>query len=185
MALKVLKQQAEQPRGQGGDKPFPKGIWRFKIETAQAREVPEFMFKPDKNGNVKVSGPGGELLSVWLSDARAETPGLPDVGARKFFLDILTRDGHTKIMQLDLEKPNGEGWLIQRDARVLTNLALALGATEEQGEYIVPAENIVDLLKAGTFNGSELIAQVEHGKEFTKADGTKSRDAFISTFAPA
>ena len=182
MALKVLKQQAEQPRGQGGDRPFPKGIWRFKIEQAQQREVPEFMFKGD---NPRVSGPGGELLSVWLSDARPEAAGQPEVGARKFFLDILTRDGHTEIMQLDLEKPNGEGWLIQRDARVLTNLALALGATEEQGDYIVPAENIVELLKAGTFNGSELIAQVEHGKEFTKADGSKRRDAFISTFAPA
>lgn len=194
MALKVLKQQAEQPVG-SGNKEFPKGTWKFTIQTPtgeRTRPTPDFMHNADAvNGDklARVAGETGEILSLWLGEAEALEKGQDDPGKQIFFQDFVIKDGEYRIDEVDVEDPHGVGWQILRDARLLSNLAIALGATTEveEGEdtFTVAAENFVDMLLDGDFDGQQVIAKVRHRPWKSKATGKSGINAEIEVFAAA
>jgi hypothetical protein len=185
MALKVLKQQAETPVG-GGSKLFPKGKWLFTLISP----APEFMHNAATTAADKTpraSGDDGEILSIWLGNAQPVGDGQQDSpGDMKFFQDFVIRDGDVEIGSLDLDNAGSAGWQIQRDARLLANLAIALGATTEvtQGKltYVEVVENFVELLKEGSFDGQQVIGTVEHEAWSNKTSGKSGTNVFISGF---
>ena len=190
MALKVLKQQAETPVQAGGNRPFPKGVWRFELLTPtgeRTRPTPDFMHNADttpEDKSPRVAGDTGEILSVWLGNAESQAEGQDNPGKQIFFQDFVIRDGITEIMELDVDAPGGAGWQIQRDARLLANLALALGATVEAGEYYEIAPNFVELLRSGDFDGQQVQFEVSH-RAWTSKAGKKGVEASIVQFTPA
>ena len=203
MALKILKQQAEAPVG-SGNKAFPKGTWKFTIlnpadyNRERCRPTPEFMHNAEETAaqNVKlpenkqktprIAAETGEILSIWLGNADAMLPGQDSAGDQKFFQDFVIKDGDIDIGSLDVDNPNGAGWQIQRDARLLANLAIALGATVEvtQGDkvYVELADNFVDLLKDGAFDGQQVVAEISH-RAWESASGKKGIEASIIAFS--
>lgn len=196
MALRVLKQQAETPVG-GGSKNFPKGTWRFTIISPaeygkeRTRPTPEFMHNgatTPADKTPRCSGDDGDILSIWLGNAEAVGDGQDSPGDMKFFQDFVIRDGDSDISSIDLDNPGSAGWQIQRDARLLANLAIALGATTEvtQGKltYVDVVENFVELLQAGSFDGQQVIATVDHRAWKSKA-GKEGVEVFITGFEAA
>ena len=194
MALKVLKQQAEAPVGAGGDRVFPKGLWKFtllKPTKERTRPTPDFMHNADttpKDKSPRVAGNDGEILSIWLGNAEPMRPEQGQPGQQIFFQDFIIRDGDTKIDDLDVDNPGTAGWQIQRDARLIANLAIALGATTEVSEgdktYVELADNFVELLQNGTFDGQAVVAEVAHRAWESKA-GKKGVEALITGFTTA
>lgn len=190
MALKVLKQQAETPVQSGGNRPFPKGIWRFEILTPtgeRTRATPDFMHNADttpEDKSPRVAGDTGEILSVWLGNAEPKAEGQDNPGKQIFFQDFVIRDGIIEIMELDVDAPGDAGWQIQRDARLLANLAIALGATVEDGDYVSVADNFVEMLKSGEFDGQHVVAEVRHAPWKSKT-GKQGVNVEIIQFAPA
>lgn len=187
--LKILRQQAEAPVGDGKNKPFPKGVWKHKLLTPtgeRTRATPDFMHNADTTPEGKlprVAGDTGEILTVWLGEAEALADGQDNPGKQIFFQDFVIRDGITEIMDLDVDAPGDTGWQIQRDARLLANLAMALGAVVEDGDYVSVAGNFVEMLKAGDFDGQYVVSEVNHRawKTATKS-GT---EASITKFTAA
>lgn len=190
MALKVLKQQAETPVQAPGNRPFPKGIWKFEIIAPtgeRTRATPEFMHNGDTaaEGKVgRVAGDTGEILSVWFGNAEAAAEGQDNPGKQIFFQDFVIRDGLTEIMDLDPDHPGDAGWQIQRDARLLANLAIALGAVTFDGTYYEIAPNFVELLKAGEFDSQHIVASISH-RAWTSKSGKSGTEASITQFTPA
>lgn len=206
MALKVLKQQAETPV-QGGSKDFPAGTWRFEILTptnSRTRPTPDFMHNAEataeanrslpesKQKSPRVAGDTGEILSLWLGNAQAtgaDAASQANPGKQIFFQDFVITDGDTNIMELDTDAPGEAGWQIQRDARLLANLAIALGAVTEVSEgdktYVELAENFVDMLKDGEFDGRSVIGTVEHQKWSNKASGKSGVNVVLTAFTAA
>lgn len=192
MALKVLKQQAETPVG-GNNRPFPKGVYKFEILAptgSRTRPTPDFMHNADSAGDKlpRMAGDDGAILAVWLGKAQSLAAGQQDAGNQILFVDFIVRDGDTDINDLDVENPGEVGWQILRDARLLVNLAIALGATTdvvEGGEtYVVPADNFVDLLKEGAFDGQYVVADIGH-RNWTSKAGKSGTEVFVSKFVAA
>lgn len=191
MALKVLKQQAETPVQAQGSRLFPKGVWKFEIlkpTGERTRATPDFMHNADttpEDKSPRVAGETGEILSVWLGNAEAVGEGQDNPGKQIFFQDFVIRDGLVEIMELDTEAPGEAGWQIQRDARLLANLAIALGATTESGDYIEIAGNFVQMLQDGDFDGQAVIAEVRHTPWNNKKSGKSGVNVEITQFSAA
>lgn len=189
MALKVLKQQAETPVQAPGNRPFPKGVWKLEIlapTNDPVRPTPDFMHNADTAGDKtpRVAGVTGEILTVWFGNAEALAEGQDNPGKQIFFQDFVVRDGTVDIMELDVDNPGEAGWQIQRDARLLANLAIALGATVENGDYIELAPNFVEMLREGDFVGSSVVAEVSH-RAWKSASGKSGTEASITKFTAA
>lgn len=204
MALKVLKQQAETPVQQQGSRLFPKGIWRFELLKPtgdRCRPTPDFMHNAeetaaansklpeDKQKSPRIAGDTGEILSIWLGNAEAQAEGQDDPGRQIFFQDFVIRDGLLEIMELDVDAPGNAGWQIQRDARLLANLAIALGATVDVTEgdqtYVSVADNFVQMLQDGEFDGQHVVAEVQHQPWKNKQSGKSGVNVLITQFTPA
>lgn len=190
MALKVLKQQAETPVQAAGNRPFPKGVYKFEIlkpTGERTRATPDFMHNAEttpEDKSPRVAGETGEITSVWLGNAESMAEGQDNPGKQIFFQDFVTRDGITEIMELDVDAPGNAGWQIQRDARLLANLAIALGATTEEGDYVEVAPNFVEMLHAGDFDGQHVIAEISH-RAWQSKTGKKGVEASIVQFTPS
>lgn len=203
MALKVLKQQAETPV-QSGDRKFPKGIWLFEIlqpTKERTRPTPDFMHNAeataeqnaklpeDKQKSPRVAGDTGLILSLWLGNAEPKGEGQDNPGKQIFFQDFVIRDGDIDIMDLDPDAPGEAGWQIQRDARLLANLAIALGATTEVSEgdqtYVELAGNFVEMLQDGDFDGQKVVAEVQHSPWKNAVSGKSGVNVEITRFTPA
>lgn len=190
MALKILKQQAETPV-QNGKREFPKGVWLFELLTPtgeRTRPTPDFMHNADTtpaDKTARVAGDTGEILSLWLGNAESQAEGQQDPGKQIFFQDFVIRDGITEIMELDVDEPGDAGWQIQRDARLLANLAIALGATVDDGDYVSVADNFVQMLTDGEFDGRRVVAEVRHDAWKSKTSGKSGVNVSIVQFSEA
>jgi hypothetical protein len=154
--------QVNEPAVQGGDRPFPEGVYIGTIAEPttgiRQRIAPDFFSEGE---NPQIVGQDGDLLGVWLTDNQRLDEG-DDPGQQIYFLDLIVRDGDTEIEALDLENPNGVGWGITRDARYFVQLAHALGAVTEEDGYVVPAPSFRTLLQQGTFDGARVQYEVRH-----------------------
>jgi len=162
MTLRMPTEQVNQPAVQGGDQPFPEGVYIGAITEpttgVRQRIAPDFFSDGD---NPQIAGDDGDLLAVWLGDNTRCDEG-DDPGARIYFMDLIVRDGDTELESLDPENLNGVGWGIARDARYFVQLANALGAVTEEDGYTVPAPNFRQLLLQGTFDGARVQYEVRH-----------------------
>ena len=173
--IMVPKSRAEAPAS-GGDNPFPSGAWEGTIEEIRVRGFPDFIGKALSEGatNRGYTSGEGEILGIQFGDnSPLEDQG--DVGARKMFVDFVTRDGNASIE--DANAIPESSWQMQKDAALLTNLALALGATEEvefEGEtYVETTPDFVDQLRNGDLKGTRIGFRVSH-RNWTSKDKKKS-----------
>ena len=168
--IMVPKTRAEAPVGSGSFV-FPEGTWAFTLDETYVQTLPPWAGTPGRG----YASAEGEVLSIQLGSARPLGDGQGDPGNGKLFVKFVTRDGETSIdAGPDISDAS---WQMQKDAALLTNLALALGQTEEiemNGEtYIVTSDGFLDALRDGTLRGSEVGASVFH-KSWKSKDGTKS-----------
>lgn len=168
--IMVPKARAETPVG-GGQFVFPEGSWVFTLDETYAQTLPPWAGTPGRG----YSSADGEVLSIQLGSARAFGENQGDPGNGKLFVKFVTRDGDVEITA-GPDIPD-TSWQMQKDAALLTNLAIALGQTEEvemDGEtYIVTSDGFLDALRDGTLKGSEVGANVFH-KAWKSKDGSKS-----------
>lgn len=174
--IMVPKRRAETPVG-SGKVTQAEGAWKGTIDEVRVKPFPEFIGKDIEAGRQRGYKSGdGEILSIEVG---GQTPldGQEGVGGRKFFFDFVTRDGDVEI-SAGPDIPE-ESWQMQRSAALLTNLALALGETEDveiEGEmYVQTKEGFLDSLKAGEYNTREIGYKLFHrewASKEKKADGT-------------
>lgn len=189
MGLQILKSRAEQPVG-GGDRPFPAGVFTFtlleptqdRVRTRPRAELPDFLTQPSAKGNVAVTGDHQTTLTVWLGEAEP-LDGAEDPGNQIFFQEFTVEDGDVSIDDV-AEEEQGEGYRIRIDSSLYANLAMALGAYSEEGDYIEVASNFREMLEAGAFDGQQVVAEVRHRKYKTR-DGEEKTSAEIHSFSPA
>ena len=150
--IMVPKSKAETPIG-GGDRLFPAGTWIGKIDQTYVQDFPEWVTEKQGYGSKE-----GEVVSVQIGSARPLGEGQEDAGNQKFFVKFVTRDGEIEV-SAGPDIPGGS-WQMQRSAAQLTNLALALGQTEEvqmEGEtYVVTSDSFLDDLRSGALNNAEV-----------------------------
>lgn len=153
--IMVPKARAETPVGSGKDTPFPEGGWIGTLEDVRVRTFPEWI---DPTQNRGYASKDGEIVSIQLGENTGIEVGQAEVGARKFFVDFVTRDGDVAI-EAGPDIPEAS-WQMSKDAAMLANLAAALGATEEvefNGEtYVQIAEGFLDQLRDGTLSGTRV-----------------------------
>lgn len=172
--IMVPKTRAETPTG-GGDRVFPEGSFIGTIDEIYEQGLPPWAGDATNNGYASADG---EVVSIQLGSNRSLDEGV-DVGNQKMFVKFVVRDGSVTIDA----GPNipDASWQMQRDAALLTNLALALGATEEvegtDGEtYISTTDDFLDTLRSGGFVGQNVGFTTYH-RNWTKGDksGTEVR----------
>ena len=169
--IMVPKARAEAPVG-GGEFTFPEGSFIAEIEQVRTKPFPEWLA-----GRAGYASSEGEITSIQLG-AITPTEGDGNVGNRKFFIDFTTRDGEVSV-EAGPDIPE-VSWQMQKSAALLTNLAQALGATDEvemEGEtYVVTTDGFLEQLKSGELSGSRVGFTTFHRKWTSKtaknADGT-------------
>ncbi len=155
--IMVPKSRAEAPTG-GGNRLFPAGEYAGTIEEVRTRPFPDYV-DPVSRPKGGYASSDGEILSIQLGENRALNNESADPGNQKMFVDFVIRDGDVAIDS----GPNidDRSWQMQRSATLLTNLALALGATSEvTGEdgdtYVVTVDNFLSELRDGNLNGTNV-----------------------------
>lgn len=183
-AIMVPKSSADAPNA-GRDFTFPEGSFIGTIDEIRVREFPDFI---DPTGNRGYSSTDGEILSIQIGEISSmETDG-PDVGNAKHFVDFIVRDGNVEIT----EGPGipEKSWQMQKSAAMLTNLAIALGATEEvEGEdgtvYVATTDDFLDTLRDGGFKGSKVGFVTRHRNWTSKKTGKTGTEVQTQEFFQA
>ena len=180
-AIMVPKKRAETPVG-GGDFTWPKGPWKGIIDTSTTRSFPEFIGRDVEaaaRGNGKPRGYAsgdGDILSLQVG-SNTGLAGQDDVGARKFFMDFVIRDGDVSV-EAGPEIPEAS-WQMQKSAALLANLALALNATEEveyEGQTMIStAESFLEDLKSGAYNGTTIGYETSQRSWASKEKGSDGK----------
>mgnify|MGYP001569390122 CR=1 FL=1 len=178
-AIMVPKKRAETPIG-GGDFTWPKGAWKGVIDTTNVRAFPDFIGRDieaaqanGKKGRGYASG-DGEILSLQVG-SNVGLGEQEDVGARKFFIDFVIRDGDVSV-EAGPAIPEAS-WQMQRSAALAANLAISQNAVEEvefEGETMVAtSESFLEDLKSGAYNGTTIGYDVAT-RPWTSKDKTKT-----------
>jgi len=169
--IMVPKSRAEAPVGSGGSFVFPAGSWIVNLDETYVQDLPPWAGTPGRG----YSAADGEVISLQFGDARGLDEKQGDPGNGKLFVKFVTRDG-----DIDIESgPNipDASWQMQKDAALLTNLALAIGQTQDvemDGEiYTTTNEGFLDLLRSGGLKDTKVGVVVYH-KPWKSKDGSKS-----------
>ena len=169
MTIMVPKTQAEAPSA-GRDNVFPEGNWIGTIDTTRSRSFPEWV--TEKSG---YASKDGEILSIQLGNNVSADGADASPGAQKVFVDFVVRDGNASIE--DGANIPDASWQLKKSAAMLTNLALALGATEDvelEGEtYVAVVDGFLDQLRDQELDGASVGFNVKHRKWEKKGDGGK------------
>ena len=180
--IMVPKSRAAAPVG-SGQFTFPEGLWNFTLDETYVQELPPWAGTPGRG----YSSDEGEVISIQFGSARALGENQGDPGNGKLFVKFVTRDGEIGI-EAGPDIPD-TSWQMQRDAALLTNLAIALGQTEDVTldgeEYTVTSDGFLDALRDGSLKGTEVGANVFH-KPWKSKDGSKSgTEVLVKEFFPA
>ena len=173
--LIVPQTQAETPTG-GGKKIFPAGPWIGTIDDVRLGGHPPFV-DVAANPNAGYIADDGERMSLQLG-SNEPMDGQDPVGNLKYFAEFTTRDGDLSIEDVDVTEKDVPYWQLQSSARLLANLALALGQTEtvtlpNGTTGVAVVEGFLQALQDGAFNGTRVGFEVYH-RPWTSKDGTKS-----------
>ena len=155
----VPKATAENPVG-GGNRAFPEGTWNGTIEEVRSRGLPPWAGDNPKAG---FASSEGEVLGVQIGQTQP-LEGQDDAGNSKCFVDFVVNDGGLSVNEIDPMEKDNPSWQMQRSAKLLASLALAVGAVEEVDGNVVVAENFVDELRSGAFTGQRVMFVVFHDK---------------------
>lgn len=139
----------------------PAGTWKGTMEAFDVRELPR-----NKEGELFKGyvGPEGRRLSITIGN---NTPldGQGDVGGQKEFVDICIEDGPYSLDSTPYDAIPDEAWQLKASARVLANLASALGRIQMlDEENAVVADTFIDELEAGAFAGQDIAYKTYHRK---------------------
>jgi len=171
--IMVPTSQAEAPIGEGNDTPFPKGSWSGTIDEIRTRDLPPWADTPGRG----YASEDGVVLSIQFG-SNSPLDGQDDIGARKHFVDVVVRDGEETVETIDVTDRDSDSWMLQRGARLLANLGIALGETEEleteNGATMTAcAEDFRSNLEEGSFDGTNIAFGISHRPWQTKnANGT-------------
>ena len=158
--IMVPTSQAEAPVGEGGNNVFPKGSWTGVIDEVRVRDFPDFV-TPHQG----YESEDGEVLSIQFG-SNSPLDGQAECGESKHFVDFVVRDGEVDGASVDLGATESANWQLQRGIRLLANLGIALGQTEEvefEGEMMTAVDGeFLENLQAGEFTGSEVSFVVTH-----------------------
>lgn len=154
MASLILpQQQIESLRGNGGDFEWPAGAYEGTFEHFEIRDLPATSDGRPFAGYATIDG---TRLSIHLGNL---TPleGQGDVGNRKYFLDLTIGDGEHSLTNVDVTAKDVDYWQLQKSAKLIGNLAMALGATKvtEDGQVEVE-ESFLDDLMSGAYAGQKI-----------------------------
>lgn len=158
--ISIPTRQAESLRGSDSEKIFSAGAWRGKILQTDVKDLPS---RNDGSPFAGYQSTEGQRLAVRIGE-NTPVDGQDDVGGMLWFEDIVLQDGELDIYSIDVTAKNHPSWQLQKSARKLVNLAMALGQTEEVDGNVVVNEGFVEALAAGEFNGTELGYVVYHPK---------------------
>lgn len=174
--------------GGSAPKTWPAGPWKGTIETVESRTLPATKDGRPFAGYVN-TGDDGKRLSIMIGD-NEPLDGQDAVGAQKRFVDLVLEDGEYNFDNVDPMARGHDAWQLQRSQLLATNLALALGQVEEDGEGNVSiADGFLEALEAGAFNGLQVGFEIYHRKgKPKKNDDTGEMEtpiyAEIDTFFP-
>lgn len=163
--ISVPVDQAENPSGgKNSNTPFPAGPWTGTIDIVRSRAIPT-----NDNGQ-PYSGwqnTDGEVLGIQIG-GNTGMDSQEGVGDRKFFVDLTVSDGQLDLTNVELNAFPYASWQLQKSAKRIVNLALALNVAtlvEDNGAsaWTVP-DTFVDSLRNGEFNGMALGYDVIHRK---------------------
>lgn len=185
--IMIPQQQAERPRGSGASKTQPKGAWEGSIDEVRERSFPDWV---DPVGRPKsgYASTDGEILSLQFGD-QVPLESQEDYGKGKLFVDLVIRDGDTTLETVNVSDRNSKSWKLQEGARMLVNLAIALGQTEtvdtDDGPMTAIREGFLDALRSGEYTGQRVGYIIYHGKPYEGKDGEQRADVKVQTFTPA
>lgn len=172
-AIMMPKAKAETPVG-GGKTVFPEGSFVGTIEEVRTRAFPDWI-NPSTNPRGGYASTDGETLSIQLGGNVNLDEGGASAGNQKMFIDFVIRDGDVTV-EAGPEIPE-VSWQMQKSAALLTNLALALGATEEIEDeagnvFITTTEDFLSSLQSGALTGSRVGFTTYHRPWTSKAGKT-------------
>lgn len=139
----------------------PAGTWKGTFESFEVRELPR-----NKEGELFKGyvGPEGRRLSIQIG-SNEPLDGQEGVGGQKEFVDICLEDGSYSLDDTPYDKIPDEAWQLKASARVLANLAAALGKIELlDEENAVVADGFIDELESGVYVGKDIAYKTYHRK---------------------
>jgi len=167
----IPKRNTESLRG-SGDTPLGAGQWVGTIEDIFVKdELPS-----DKDGKMFAgyASSDGQEISLQLGALHA-LDGQDDVGNKKFFVRIVTRDGDLDLSSVDPTTRGAAHWQLQRSVARAANLAVSLGYTDEDGDNVVVRGDFIDALIDGTFKDTKVGFVIYHRKGKAKTDTTGAK----------
>jgi len=169
MTLIVMPAESATNLVGSGSKLFPAGPWQGRIDVVRSKGVPMSNGKPFAG----YESDSGEVLSLQIGTNFA-LDGQDDVGEQKFFVDITVEDGDNNLSNVDVTTYKCPHWQLQRGAKRMMNLAIALGAATLVGsngdQQWTVEEDFVEQLRSGSFDGMPIGFSVLHRK--TKSEKT-------------
>ena len=176
--FRIPKRAAESLKSES--QPFPAGPWIGEFEDVEVRSLPDWSEwkKPESSGYESTDG---EELSIQIGRNRfaGNVPSgeeAPTVGEKKKFFNLVLRDGNRTVEDVDVDARSVSYFKLQKSARMLANLAIALGWTDEAGDSIEVRDGFVDALRSGAFKGDRVGFTIYHrGYNTTNPDGSKGR----------
>lgn len=177
--FRIPVEQAEEPTAGLGDDLFPEGTWKARIEKVRTQEVrrgepADWMLQQDGEYFADYA----EVASIQLGGFEPLLEDQEDPGNRKFFDDrfYLQFDDvrWDEASEAEMERYPRFG----RTRRRLTNLAMAVGASENTGGGVGPVSEFDEILTATDSEDGEGLAGVEvfvtteqYDYDFTGRDG--------------
>lgn len=159
-SISIPTRQVENLRGSDSEKIFGAGSWRGKITQVDMKDLPA---RSDGTPFAGYQSTEGQRLAIRIGNNQP-MEGQDEVGGMLWFEDIVLQDGELDIYSIDVTAKGHPSWQLQKSARKLVNLAMALGQTEEQDGSVVVNDGFVESLAAGEFNGTDIGFVIYHPK---------------------
>lgn len=143
----------ESLRGEASDFEFGEGAYEGTFETFEIKDLPAAR---DGSPFAGYATTDGTRLSVRLGNL-VPLEGQENPGNRKLFLDIVLSDGEHNLSNVDVAARDVPHWQLQKSARTLANLAMALGATHDVGDgNLAIDEAFLDSFVEGAYTGQKI-----------------------------
>lgn len=180
MQIVIPAKNAQTLRNEGGQFVFGEGAYQGKIDATEVRELPGTDQKPfsgyTSNKGERVSLQIGNIVPLEEQDSP---------GNQKLFIDLvfsmLDADGKREWTLENYSEAPKEAWQLDKSAKMIANLANALGGTTEVDGNIVVSETFLDALKNGEYTGMDIGFVLYHRPN---AKDSKKPYVEVETFLP-
>jgi hypothetical protein len=162
--LIVPAKAAETLRRNASDFVWPEGAYAGVFETADMKDLPQAADGSPFAGYV-AAGDEGRRLSLRIGNISAmeDQATAEQIGARKWFVDLVLQDGNYSVDTPYDQIPN-EAWQLRRSVEMIANLAAALGEIQllDDGQNAAVTDGFVENLEAGQYNNAPITFVVYH-----------------------